>query len=390
MNGRKADGLRRHDHRALALACTAFVGLAWAPAAQAGDVTQERLSNADQEHGNWLTLHKDYSARCFSRLDQINRNTVKSLKVAFTVALGGVEGGGIWTHGGLESTPIVEDGFLYVTDGWGSVYKVDAQGGRGRVVWKTDPKIDHDWAGAIACCGVNNRGVALWDGMVISHSLDGRLIATDKDTGEVAWQRQVADPDKGEVVTAAPLVVKGLAITGVAGADLGIRGWIAATDLKTQKEVWRTYTIPAAGEPGSETWKNKGTAANGGGSTWVTGSYDPATNTLIWGVGNPGPDWDNTHRPGDNLYTDSALALDPDRQDQVALPAHAERPLRLRQRLGERAGGRADKRQAHENGADGRSQRLRLRGEPGQRRVHLGHILCQAADLDQGAERGNG
>jgi alcohol dehydrogenase (cytochrome c) len=298
--------------RALALACTALAGLAAVPAARAGEVTQERLLNADQEQGNWLTHHKDYAAQRFSPLDQINRDTVKNLHVAWTVALGGVEGGGIWSHGGLEGTPIAEDGFLYVTDGWGSVYKIDTHGGKGHVVWKMDPKTDHDWAGAVACCGVDNRGVALWDNQVISHTLDGRLVATNKDTGEVAWQRQVADPDKGEAVTGAPLIVHGMAITGVAGAEYGIRGWIAATDLKTQKEVWRTYTIPAAGEPGSETWKNKGTAANGGGSTWVTGSYDPTTNTLIWGVGNPGPDWDNEHRPGDNLYTDSALALDPD------------------------------------------------------------------------------
>jgi alcohol dehydrogenase (cytochrome c) len=176
-----------------------------------------------------------------------------------------------------------------------------------------DPKTDHDWAGAVACCGVDNRGVALSGNLVVSHSLDGRLIATNKDTGQVAWQRQVADPDKSEVITGAPLVVKNLAITGVAGAEYGIRGWIAATDLTTQKEVWRTYTIPGKGEPGSDTWKDSANAAaTGGGSTWVTGSYDPRTNTLFWGVGNPGPDWDAAYRPGDNLYTDSTLALDVD------------------------------------------------------------------------------
>jgi alcohol dehydrogenase (cytochrome c) len=228
------------------------------------------------------------------------------------MALGGVEGGGIWTHGGLEGTPIAEDGILYVTDGWGSVYKIDTHGGHGKLLWKMDPKTDHDWAGAIACCGVDNRGVGLWDNLVISHTLDGRLIATKKDTGEIAWQRPVADPDKGEVVTGAPLIVKDMAITGVAGAEYGIRGWVAATDLKTQKEVWRTYTIPMNGEPNSDSWKNGGTAANGGGSTWVTGSYDPEQNLIVWGVGNPGPDWDNAHRPGDNLYTDSALGLDAD------------------------------------------------------------------------------
>jgi alcohol dehydrogenase (cytochrome c) len=282
-----------------------------APADAQDAVSQDRLLNADQESGNWLMHHKDYSAHRFSTLDQINRDTVKNLKVAWTMQLGGIEGGGIWTHGGLEGTPIVENGFMYATDGWGSVYKIDMHGGQGKLVWKMDPKTDHDWAGAVACCGVDNRGAALWEDLVISHTLDGRLIATNKETGQIAWQRQVADPNKGEVMTGAPLIVKGMAISGVAGAEYGIRGWVAATDLKTQKEVWRTFTIPAKGEPGSETWEDDHNAqASGGGSTWVTGSYDPATDTIVWGVGNPGPDWDNAYRPGDNLYTDSTLGLD--------------------------------------------------------------------------------
>lgn len=286
---------------------------AGAPARAADTVTQERLLNADAEKGNWIHHHKNYSGHRFSPLNEINAASVKGLKVAWTMHLGGIEGGGIWSHGGLEGTPLAENGVLYVTDGWGSVYKIDAKGGKGALIWKMDPKTDHDWAGAVACCGVDNRGVALWGDLVISHTLDGRLVGTNKETGEIAWQRKVADPDKGEVVTAAPLVVKDLAITGVSGAEYGIRGWIAATDLKTQKEVWRTYTIPAKGEAGIETWKDSyNAAANGGGSTWVTGTYDPASNTLIWGVGNPGPDWDNAYRPGDNLYTDSSLALDAD------------------------------------------------------------------------------
>ena len=281
--------------------------------AKSPDTTSERLLNADKEAGNWITHHKDYSAHRFSSLDQINAGNVKNLKVAWTLQLGGIEGGGIWSHGGLEGTPIVENGFMYVTDGWGSVYKIDTHGGHGRLLWKMNPKTDHDWAGAIACCGVDNRGVALYKNLVISHTLDGRLIATDKETGQVKWQRQVANPDKGEVVTGAPLVVKNMAITGVAGAEYGIRGWVAATNLDTHKEVWRTFTIPAKGEPGSNTWGGQNNAAtSGGGSTWVTGSYDPASNTIIWGIGNPGPDWDNAYRPGDNLYTDSSLALDAD------------------------------------------------------------------------------
>jgi alcohol dehydrogenase (cytochrome c) len=155
--------------------------------------------------------------------------------------------------------------------------------------------------------------IAVSNNLVISHTLDGRLVATNKETGQVAWQRQVADPDKGEVITGAPLIVKDRAISGVAGAEYGIRGWIAATDLNSQKEVWRTHTIPGKDEPGAETWKDdKNAKASGGGSTWVTGSYDPSTNTIVWGVGNPGPDWDNEYRPGDNLYTDSSLGLDAD------------------------------------------------------------------------------
>jgi alcohol dehydrogenase (cytochrome c) len=296
--------------RALLLAGVCAAPLLLAGASRAADVTEQRLENAASEQDNWLTHHHTLNGQRFSQLNQINKDTVKGLHVAWTFALGGVEGGGIWSHGGLEGTPLVENGYMFATDGWGSVYKIDMHGGSGKLLWKMDPKTDHDWAGAIACCGVDNRGVALWGDTVVSHTLDGRLVVTDKDSGKVLWQRQVADPDKGEVVTGAPLVVKGVAITGVAGAEYGIRGWIAATDLATHKEIWRTHTIPAAGEPGIETWKDPKTAANGGGSTWVTGTYDPTSNTLYWGVGNPGPDWDSEFRPGDNLYTDSTLALD--------------------------------------------------------------------------------
>ena len=296
------------------LAISAFGALAFGIPARAADtMTQERLLNAASEKGNWLHHHKDYTGQRYSALNEINAASVKGLKVAWTLQLGGVEGGGIWPHGGLEGTPLAENGFLYVTDGWGSVYKIDTKGGKGALVWKMDPKTDHDWAGTVACCGVDNRGIALWGDNVVSHSLDGRLLLTNKETGEIVWQTKVADPDKGEVITAAPLIVKNMAITGVSGAEYGIRGWIAATDLSTKKEVWRTYTIPAKGEPGIETWKDAdNAAANGGGSTWVTGTYDPKSNTIVWGVGNPGPDWDNAYRPGDNLYTDSSIALDAD------------------------------------------------------------------------------
>ena len=294
---------------AAVLACTTSVPF---PAA-AGEITEERLLNAPSESQNWLHHHGSYAAQRYSALEAINKENVKNLKPVWTFALGGIEGGGIWPHGGLEGTPVVEDGFMYVTDGWGSVYKLDVRDGPGKLVWKMDPETDKDWAGAVACCGVNNRGVALWKDKVISHTLDGRLIATDKESGEIAWESQMANPEIAETITGAPLIVKNMAITGVAGAEYGIRGWLAATDLETGKEIWRRHTIPGPGEPGHDTWMDSHDAwKTGGGSTWVTGSYDPDQDLIIWGVGNPGPDWDAEYRPGDNLYTNSALALDAD------------------------------------------------------------------------------
>ncbi|MEM5535251.1 PQQ-dependent dehydrogenase, methanol/ethanol family [Neptuniibacter pectenicola] len=282
-------------------------------AAVAGDVSHKRLLNADKEVGNWLTHHKNFEAHRFSKLEEVNTKNVKNLSLAWTFQLGGIQAGGIWPHGGLEGTPIVEDGIMYVTDGWGSVYAISVGDDKGKLLWKMDPETDKDWGGAVACCGVNNRGVALWKDKIVSHTLDGRLIVANKATGKIEWEKEVADPSVGETLTAAPLVVKDMVITGVAGAEYGIRGWIAATDLSTQKELWRTYTIPKPGEKGSETWKDDYDAwKNGGGSTWVTGSYDAETNMILWGVGNPGPDWDNEFRPGDNLYTNSVVALDAD------------------------------------------------------------------------------
>ena len=297
---------------AIALAC----GLAAGQQARAADeVTQERLLNPDKEPGNWLLHHQRLRRRTASRRStRSTRDNVKDLKVAWTMQLGGVEGGGIWTHGGLEGTPIAEDGFLYVTDGWGSVYKIDAHGGQGKLVWKMDPKTDHDWAGAVACCGVDNRGVALWGDKVISHTLDGRLIATNKETGEVAWQRQVADPDKGEVITGAPLVVKDMAITGVAGAEYGIRGWIAATDLEDQQGGLAHLHHPGQGR--ARLRDLEGQLQRGGHRRRldlgdrhlrpgeqhdVSGASATRARTGTTSIG-----------PGDNLYTDSTLALDAD------------------------------------------------------------------------------
>jgi len=305
--------------RTITTAALAAILSATATNAAAADsaTTWDALLNAEQNPENWLTHHGTLSGQRFSRLDQINKSNVANLRVAFTYVVGGLGGGGVWEHGGLEGTPLAEDGYLYITDGWGGVYKLDVRK-NGKLVWKMDPETDRDWAGAVTCCGVDNRGVALWRDKVISHSLDGRLMVTNKSTGEIEQEIPVADPAISEVLTAAPLVVKDMAITGVAGGDYGVRGWLNATDLENGERDWRTHTIPAPGEPGSETWK-KGPEEHsakawehGGGATWVNGSYDPELNTIFWGVGNPAPDWDNAYRPGDNLYTNSVVALDAD------------------------------------------------------------------------------
>jgi len=278
----------------------------------AAETSDQRLLNAHAEPHNWIHHHRTYDAQRFANLTQINRSTIKQLKVAWTYALGGTMGGGIWPIAGLEATPLVEDGFMYAIDGWGVVTKIDVREGRAKFVWRMDPATDKDWAGEIACCGVDNKGVALWGNAVLSHTLDGRLIATNKIDGEIVWEAQLADPAVGETITVAPLIVKDMAISGVSGGEFGIRGWLEATDLNTGKRRWRRHTIPAPGEPGSETWQDDHDAyKTGGGATWITGSYDSRLDLIFWGVGNPSPDWDREYRPGDNLYSNSAIALDP-------------------------------------------------------------------------------
>jgi alcohol dehydrogenase (cytochrome c) len=175
-----------------------------------------------------------------------------------------------------------------------------------------DPGTDRAWAGDVACCGINNRGVALWKDKVISIALDGRMFSINKATGEVLWERKIAEPAIGETLTIAPLIIRDLAIVGTAGGERGIRGFIEATDLNTGKAAWRTYTIPGAGEPGSETWKDgKERWRHGGGSVWETATYDPESDTFYQGIGNPGPDWDAEYRPGDNKWAGSVLAINP-------------------------------------------------------------------------------
>ncbi len=162
---------------------------------RAADMTDERALNPQREPQNWILHHGNYQGHRFSLLKEINADTVKNLRPVFTVALSGFQSGGRYAHGNLEATPIVEDGIMYVPDGWGSVYAIDVSAGKkGVIKWKMDPGTDRTWAGDVACCGVNNRGVALWKDKIISIALDGRMFAINKATGEVVWERKIADP----------------------------------------------------------------------------------------------------------------------------------------------------------------------------------------------------
>ena len=219
--------------------------LALAAPALAAEVTPDRLANPDKEPQNWLMNHRSYDGQRYSPLDKINKDNVKNLKLAYAVALGGTS-----INENLQATPLAEDGFLYIVDLWGVVYKIDGRSGdAGRIVWRMDPKQEK--------LPLSNRGAALWGNYVISTAnYPPRIVATDKETGKIAWETNLSDQQSDLQLTAAPLAVKDKIIVGAAGGDRGVRDFIAALDAKTGKLLWRKYVIPAPGEPGSETWKD--------------------------------------------------------------------------------------------------------------------------------------
>jgi len=272
------------------------------------EVTYDRLLNAENEPQNWLHIHGNYSSTRFSKLSQVNTNNAGNLQLAFAVALGGTKKS--WIGGGtLQGTPLVNGGDLYVANGWGETYKIDVRSGRrGTIRWIMDPGVDPTEADL-----PNNRGVALWGNNVYTATLDGRLMATDADSGEVVWEKQVST-DTGEAFTGGgPLALRDSILVGQSWGDNGTRGWLASINANNGDEIWRTQMIPDPGEPGHETWADDhGAYKTGGASLWVTGSFDPESNLTLWGTGNPVPMFDPEFRPGDNLYSNSTVAMDAD------------------------------------------------------------------------------
>ena len=262
------------------------------PAPDYKNVTNERLTNP--EPGNWLMYRGTYDSMGYSALDQINTSNVSRLVPAWTFSTGMREG-----H---QAPPIVNEGMMFISAPQNRVIAIDAR--TGDLVWRYDRELPEDQFQMHP----TNRGVALFADRVYLATADCYLVALDARSGEVVWESEVEDYTAGYYMTLAPLVAEGKVIVGVAGGEFGIRGFVTAFDAITGEEAWKTYTIPAPGEPGSETWPGD-TWKTGGVSVWITGSYDPALGLTYWGTGNGGP-WMGDTRPGDNLYATSVIALD--------------------------------------------------------------------------------
>jgi alcohol dehydrogenase (cytochrome c) len=288
--------------RSMLIAATLSAALPLAALAQSSD----DLKNAEKNPENVLIYGMGYSANRYSPLTQITKENVGKLVPTWSYSLGDLNGG--------EAFPIIDNGVIYITT-HDSTAAVDAL--TGKQIWR----VKHEYPPAtlrVVCCGIVNRGAAIYDGMIIRGLMDDRIVALDAKTGKQVWEAKSPDPAtpaNGYAMTGAPLIVKGIVIVGVAGAEFSNRGFIEAYDAKTGKHLWRDYTIPAKGEPGAETWQGD-SYLTGGGSSWVTGSYDPDLDLVFWGVGNPAP-WNPRARAGDNLFTNSVWAVRPETGERV-------------------------------------------------------------------------
>ena len=263
-----------------------------------GQVSFDRIIRANQEPQNWLTYSGTMASQRHSALTQITPENVKNLELQWAYQARSLEK--------FEATALVVNGILYTVQAPNDVIAMDAVTGRPFWIYSYTPAPE-----ARPCCGRLNRGLAILGDTLFMGTIDAHLVAVDAKNGKPLWNTTVAKAESGYALTHAPLVLKDKVIVGTAGGEYGIRGFIAAYDVRSGKEVWRFNTIPGPGEPGNETWGGD-SWKTGGGSVWVTGSYDPELNLTYWGIGNPGPDWSGDTRPGDNLYSDCVVALDAD------------------------------------------------------------------------------
>ena len=277
----------------VALSLTLFTSLATGQ-----NVTTEVLENSQDYSDRWVTYGRNYGAWRYMPDDQIDRDTVANLRPVWIKQTG-------VTGGAFEVTALVNDGRMYLTTANSHLIVVDPL--TGAELWR----YDHDFENVDLCCGPHNRGVGLYEDKVFWGTLDAHLMAFDAATGIQLWDVEVGDHRESFSITGAPLVVKDMVLIGVGGGEFGIRGYIDAYDVNTGERRWRFYTTPGPGEPGNETWEGD-SWRTGGGPTWVTGTYDPDTDFVFWGTGNPWPDINNNVRSGDNLYTNSVIALDAD------------------------------------------------------------------------------
>ena len=268
--------------------------------------TADDLKNDATTPGDVLVYGMGYSGQRYSPLTQINKENVSKLVPVWSYSLADLQG--------AEGFPVVKDGVIYVTT-HKTTAAVDAT--TGKQIWR----VTHEYPPEtlrVVCCGIVNRGAAIYEGMIIRALMDNRITALDAKTGKEIWTVKSPDPvtaENGYAMTGAPLIVNGIVITGVAGAEFSHRGLLEGYDAKTGKHLWRLYTIPAKGEPGSETWAGD-SELTGGGSSWVTGTYDPELDLVYWGVGNPSP-WNARARAGDNLFTNSVFAVRPKTGERV-------------------------------------------------------------------------
>jgi alcohol dehydrogenase (cytochrome c) len=266
--------------------------------AVSAQVTFDRVVNAGKEPQNWLTYSGNLMSQRYSPLAQVTPQNVKNLELKWIFQARSLEK--------FEATPLVVDGIMYTVQAPNDIEALDPLTGRVFWTYSYSPS-----PLSRPCCGRVNRGVAVAGDTLFMGTIDAHLIAVDAKNGRPLWNTAVAKPEAGYAITHAPLVVKDKVIVGVAGGEFGIRGFIAAYDVKTGKEDWRFYTIPGPGEPGHETWAGN-SWKTGGASVWMTGSYDPDLNLTYWGIGNAGPDYNGDDRGGDNLYSSSVVALDAD------------------------------------------------------------------------------